>query len=221
LTFGRHVPIIADRYVDPEFGIGVLKISPGHDHNDYHIARKLGLPILNVMNKDGTLNDVAGLYRYIESSKTRLYHSGDKLASATVQSVLLYVFENILKLLHPLMPFVTEELWQAFPYRKQALMVTPWPATDLPKDLRSIKRFQNLQSLIRGIRNVRAEYSVEPAKRISTSVVATADVLGYISVSLQVHLFVTVYYIILLHCNLSSSSKQMYMHVLISGAVAI
>jgi valyl-tRNA synthetase len=46
----------------------VLKISPGHDHNDYHIARKLGLPILNVMNKDGTLNDVAGLYRYVFSS---------------------------------------------------------------------------------------------------------------------------------------------------------
>jgi len=46
----------------------VLKISPGHDHNDYHIARKLGLPILNVMNKDGTLNDVAGLYRYAFSS---------------------------------------------------------------------------------------------------------------------------------------------------------
>lgn len=43
----------------------MLKISPGHDHNDYHIARKLGLPILNVMNKDGTLNDVAGLYRYL------------------------------------------------------------------------------------------------------------------------------------------------------------
>jgi len=43
----------------------VLKISPGHDHNDYHIARKLGLPILNAMNKDGTLNDVAGIYRYV------------------------------------------------------------------------------------------------------------------------------------------------------------
>ena len=46
----------------------MLKISPGHDHNDYHIARKLGLPILNVMNKDGTLNDDAGLYRYVFSS---------------------------------------------------------------------------------------------------------------------------------------------------------
>lgn len=50
------------QYVDKDFGTGVLKISPGHDHNDYLLARKLGLPILNVMNKDGTLNDVAGLF---------------------------------------------------------------------------------------------------------------------------------------------------------------
>ncbi|KAF7015864.1 hypothetical protein CFC21_029588 [Triticum aestivum] len=123
---------------------------------------------------------------YIESSKTRLYHSGDGSATITAQSVLLYVFENILKLLHPFMPFVTEELWQALPYRKDALIVAPWPSTDLPKNLLSIKRFQNLQSLIRGIRNVRAEYSVEPAKRISASVVATVDVLEYISKEKQV-----------------------------------
>ncbi|GKC85449.1 valine--tRNA ligase, chloroplastic/mitochondrial 2 isoform X1 [Tanacetum coccineum] len=56
MTFGRHVPIIADKYVDKDFGTGVLKISPGHDHNDYLLAKKLGLPILTVMNKDGTLN---------------------------------------------------------------------------------------------------------------------------------------------------------------------
>ncbi|KAM0850075.1 hypothetical protein ACQ4PT_053316 [Festuca glaucescens] len=123
---------------------------------------------------------------YIESSKTRLYHSGDSSATTTTQSVLLYVFENILKLLHPFMPFVTEELWQALPCRKHALIVAPWPSTDLPKSSLSIKRFQNLQSLIRGIRNVRAEYSVEPAKRISASIVASADVLEYISKEKQV-----------------------------------
>lgn len=53
---------LMSQYVDKDFGTGVLKISPGHDHNDYLLARKLGLPILNVMNKDGTLNEVAGLY---------------------------------------------------------------------------------------------------------------------------------------------------------------
>ncbi|PNT77025.1 hypothetical protein BRADI_1g56890v3 [Brachypodium distachyon] len=81
LTFGRHVPIIADRYVDPEFGTGVLKISPGHDQNDYHIARKLGLPILNVMNKDGTLNDVAGLYSGMDRFEAR-----DKLWAELVET---------------------------------------------------------------------------------------------------------------------------------------
>ncbi|KAI5670074.1 hypothetical protein M9H77_10438 [Catharanthus roseus] len=71
LTFGRHVPIISDKYVDKDFGTGVLKISPGHDHNDYLLARKLGLPILNVMNKDGTLNDVAGLYSGLDRFEAR------------------------------------------------------------------------------------------------------------------------------------------------------
>ncbi|CAL5326720.1 unnamed protein product [Camellia sinensis] len=71
MTFGRHVPIISDKYVDKDFGTGVLKISPGHDHNDYLLARKLGLPILNVMNKDGTLNDVAGLYCGLDRFEAR------------------------------------------------------------------------------------------------------------------------------------------------------
>ncbi|XP_038981960.1 valine--tRNA ligase, chloroplastic/mitochondrial 2 isoform X2 [Phoenix dactylifera] len=118
---------------------------------------------------------------YIEASKTRLYHSGSHAVASIARGVLLYVFENILKLLHPFMPFVTEELWQALPYRKQALIVSHWPESSLPRDTKSIKRFENLQSLTRAIRNARAEYSVEPAKRISASIVANADVLDYIS----------------------------------------
>ena len=50
--------------------------------------------------------------RYIEASKARLYRSGDDSDASLAQAVLLYVFENVLKLLHPFMPFVTEELWQ-------------------------------------------------------------------------------------------------------------
>lgn len=50
--------------------------------------------------------------RYIEASKARLYNSRGHSVSSAAQAVLLYVFENILKLLHPFMPFVTEELWQ-------------------------------------------------------------------------------------------------------------
>ncbi|XP_044506522.1 valine--tRNA ligase, chloroplastic/mitochondrial 2 isoform X2 [Mangifera indica] len=118
---------------------------------------------------------------YIEASKARLYHSGHDSEALLAQAVLLYVFENILKLLHPFMPFVTEELWQALPSRKEALIVSSWPQNSLPRILNSIKRFENLQALTRAIRNARAEYSVEPAKRISASIVANEDVIQYIS----------------------------------------
>uniref|UniRef100_A0A7N0TGB1 valine--tRNA ligase n=1 Tax=Kalanchoe fedtschenkoi TaxID=63787 RepID=A0A7N0TGB1_KALFE len=117
---------------------------------------------------------------YIEASKSRLY-SGGKSVAFVSQAALLYVFENILKILHPFMPFVTEELWQALPHRTDALIITSWPKTGLPRDVSSIKKFENLQALTRSIRNARAEYSVEPAKRISASVVASPDVVHYIS----------------------------------------
>ena len=58
----RCIPIIADTYVDREFGTGALKITPGHDPNDYEIGRRVGLPMLNIMNDDGTLNATAGSY---------------------------------------------------------------------------------------------------------------------------------------------------------------
>ncbi|XP_059462406.1 valine--tRNA ligase, chloroplastic/mitochondrial 2 isoform X4 [Corylus avellana] len=118
---------------------------------------------------------------YIEASKARLYHSGGDSVAPVAQAVLLYVFENILKLLHPFMPFVTEELWQALPQRKEAIMVSPWPQTSLPRHANSIKKFENLQALTRAIRNARAEYSVEPGKRISASIVASEEVIQYIS----------------------------------------
>ncbi|XP_008457008.1 valine--tRNA ligase, chloroplastic/mitochondrial 2 isoform X4 [Cucumis melo] len=117
---------------------------------------------------------------YIEASKARLYQSGgDSVALA--QAVLLYVFKNILKLLHPFMPFVTEELWQALPNRKEALIISHWPQISLPRQASAVKKFENLKLLTKAIRNARAEYSVEPAKRISASIVASEEVNQYIS----------------------------------------
>ena len=59
---GRVIPIIADAYVDLEFGTGALKITPGHDPNDFEIGRSHNLPIINVMNKDASMNENAGPY---------------------------------------------------------------------------------------------------------------------------------------------------------------
>ncbi len=58
----REIPIIADEYVDIEFGTGALKITPGHDPNDFEIGQKHDLAIINVMNKDATMSEAAGPY---------------------------------------------------------------------------------------------------------------------------------------------------------------
>jgi valyl-tRNA synthetase len=57
---GRRLEIIADDYVDPEFGTGVLKITPGHDQNDFEIGRRHGLPEISVIGEDGKMNEAAG-----------------------------------------------------------------------------------------------------------------------------------------------------------------
>ncbi|XP_052477217.1 valine--tRNA ligase, chloroplastic/mitochondrial 2 isoform X3 [Gossypium raimondii] len=118
---------------------------------------------------------------YIEASKATIYHSGDDSVALVAQTVLLYIFEHILKLLHPFMPFVTEELWQALPNRREALIISSWPQTSLPRSTDLVKRFENLQALTRAVRNARAEYSVEPAKRITASIVGSEEVIQYIS----------------------------------------
>jgi valyl-tRNA synthetase len=58
----REIPVIADEYVDREFGTGALKITPAHDPNDYEIGLKHHLAIINILNKDATLNENAGPY---------------------------------------------------------------------------------------------------------------------------------------------------------------
>jgi valyl-tRNA synthetase len=71
----REIPVIADSYVDPTFGTGALKVTPGHDPNDYEIGLRHDLPIINIMNQDATLNDEAGPYAGLDrfSARTRLW----------------------------------------------------------------------------------------------------------------------------------------------------
>jgi len=58
----REIPVVADDYVDRAFGTGVVKITPAHDPNDFQVAKRHDLPILNVMNGDGSMNEEAGAY---------------------------------------------------------------------------------------------------------------------------------------------------------------
>jgi valyl-tRNA synthetase len=60
---GREIPIIADELVDPEFGTGAVKVTPAHDLNDFEMGKRHNLPFINIMNKDGTLNENAGSFQ--------------------------------------------------------------------------------------------------------------------------------------------------------------
>jgi valyl-tRNA synthetase len=62
----RPIPVIVDSYVDLEFGTGALKITPGHDSNDYEIGQQHGLPVINVLNPDATMNSNAGPYEGLD-----------------------------------------------------------------------------------------------------------------------------------------------------------
>ena len=67
----RTIPVIHDTYVDMAFGTGALKITPGHDPNDFEIGRRHGLQVINIMNRDATLNDEAGPYAGMERFAAR------------------------------------------------------------------------------------------------------------------------------------------------------
>jgi valyl-tRNA synthetase len=68
---GREVPIVGDDYVDREKGTGCLKVTPGHDFNDFEIGRRHNLEIINILNKDGTLNEKAGQFQGLSCSEAR------------------------------------------------------------------------------------------------------------------------------------------------------
>ncbi len=117
---------------------------------------------------------------YIEAAKVRLYD--DAADQGTPLAVLLTVLEQALRLLHPFMPYVTEALWQALPASVKAetahgavpaLIVAPWPLAEAALlDDAAEAQMGALMELVRGIRNVRAEYNVEPGKRIPATFAA-------------------------------------------------
>ena len=67
----REIPVIADEHVDPQFGTGALKVTPGHDPNDYLIGQRHNLPFVNITNEDATLNAAAGPYAGLDRFEAR------------------------------------------------------------------------------------------------------------------------------------------------------
>ncbi len=103
---------------------------------------------------------------YVEIAKLALNSGNEKRINRT-KSILSYVLLDIMKLLHPFMPFVTEEIYQKIPHVEESIMVSAWPlAIEEFKNDQAIKEFEIIQEIIKSIRNIRAEYDVAPSKKI-------------------------------------------------------
>lgn len=103
---------------------------------------------------------------YIEASKVTL-NDGDEAAKRNTRAVLVHVLEHALRLLHPMMPFVTEEIWQHLPHHGEALIVAKWVQGGKTTDPEAEAAFERVMNTVRAVRNARSEFAVEPGKRIA------------------------------------------------------
>jgi valyl-tRNA synthetase len=111
---------------------------------------------------------------YLELSKIYLTseNQADKKRS---QDVLMYVLDTIVRLLHPFIPFVTEELFQALPGSEGSVVKAAYPdAAGMPRFPGAIEEFDRIQNLITGIRNIRGEMNIHP-KKLLTAIVSTQE----------------------------------------------
>ena len=103
---------------------------------------------------------------YIELSKARLYDKENVRPRKVAQYVLGYVLEHTLRLLHPFMPFITEEIWQHIPHEGKSIMVADWPTGEEVKlDDASEVEMTTIMETIKAIRNMRAEVNAAPSKK--------------------------------------------------------
>lgn len=122
---------------------------------------QINLSLAGEKLRDFTWNDLADWY--LEIAKIE----GDK------SKILNYILNTILKLWHPFMPFVTEEIWSEIYGEKENLMVEKWPKFDLAKkDSIILEQYKIIQNIIIGIRSIRSENKIEPAKKIDVIISA-------------------------------------------------
>ncbi len=101
---------------------------------------------------------------YIELCKSRLASGGED--SLNAQKVLLYIMNGALALLHPFMPFITEEIWQALPHKNETLMLEKYPEYSSELDFaKEASEFEKIMDAIKGVRNRRSEMNVPPSKK--------------------------------------------------------
>ena len=116
---------------------------------------------------------------YIEMAKLPLYGE-DEAAKKTTRSILAYVLDNTMRLLHPFMPFITEEIWQNLPHKGESITAAAWPEADQAlTDEAAAEEMKLLVEIIRAVRNIRAEVNTPLSKKIKLVIKAKdADTAG-------------------------------------------
>jgi valyl-tRNA synthetase len=110
---------------------------------------------------------------YVEIAKIQLQ---DDLLREQTKSILAYVLLDVMKLLHPFMPFVTDEIYQNIPHDEESVMIASWPESiEEFDDQPSVESFKIIQELIRTVRNARANYNVAPSKKIDIMIKPTNE----------------------------------------------
>lgn len=103
---------------------------------------------------------------YIEFAKLNLYGT-DEQAKRSTQSVLAYVLDRTQRLIHPFMPYISEEIWQHLPHEGESITVAAWPVYDEALEApEAVKEMELLMDIIRAVRNVRAEVNVPMSKKV-------------------------------------------------------
>lgn len=109
---------------------------------------------------------------YIEICKIRLSSDDEKLKN-NARAVLVYVLSNTLKLLHPFMPFITEEIWQTLPHDGDSIMVSDWPKySDTLNFVAEEEKMEKIMTAVKAVRNRRAEMNVPPSRKARIYVVS-------------------------------------------------
>ena len=113
---------------------------------------------------------------YIEIAKPRLYNKEAAAERATAQHVLATVLVSAMKLLHPYMPFITEEFYQCLPHEAESIMISKWPVADESLVDPEAERGMNaIMDSIKAIRNMRAEVNANPGKKIPAIMLVSED----------------------------------------------
>lgn len=118
---------------------------------------------------------------YIELVKPRLYGKHGEESRYVAQYILWYVLKNTLQLLHPYMPFITEEIWQNLPHDGPSIMVAPWPQPSGLAAPVQEKAMETVMAVITEIRTMRSEKNVQPGRKITAICQGDPDALAILS----------------------------------------